>query len=93
MKLLRAITRRGFNVGTAGWFTVVKPNTWFPASRLPGSARYRISQSAEMPAVDHAISPRIIVPRTKEGGLVRSALLVLTAVVITSALLWWIMHP
>src|SRR5277367_4040028 len=53
MKLLRSITRRGFNVGTAGWFTVLKPNTWFPASRLPGRFRYRSSQSAETTAVDH----------------------------------------
>ena len=93
MKLLRAVTRRGFNVGTAGWFTVLKPNTWFPASRLPGSFRYRNSQSAEMAAVDHAISPRIVLPSTKDRGMVRSALLVLTAVVIPSALLWWLMQP
>jgi hypothetical protein len=93
MKLLRSITRRGFNVGTAGWFTVLKPNTWFPASRLPGRFRYRSSRSAETTAVDHAISPRIIIPSTKDRRLVRSALVVLTAVAITSALLWWIMHP
>ena len=36
MKILRSVTRRGFNVGSAGWFTVLRPNTWFPASRLPG---------------------------------------------------------
>ena len=93
MKLLRAVTRRGFNVGTAGWFTVLKPNTWFPASRLPGDTRYRGSRSAEMTAVDHAISPRIILPSTKDRRLVRSGLVVLTAGAITSALLWWIMHP
>ena len=93
MKLLRAVTRRGFSVGTAGWFTVLKPNTWFPASRLPGSFRYRSSQSAEMTAVDHAISPRIIIPSTKDFRLVRLALVVLSAVAITSALLWWTMHP
>ena len=99
MKLLRAMTRRGFNIGTAGWFTVLKSNTWFPASRLPGRFRYRSSQSAETTPVDHAgshgttISPRIIVLSTEDRGVVRLALVVLTAIAITSALLWWIMHP
>ena len=93
MKLLRSITRRGFEVGTAGWFTVLKQNTWFPASRLPGRFHYRSSPSAETTAVEHAISLRIILPTSKDRRLVRSALVVLAAVAITSALLWWIMLP
>ena len=99
MKLLRAITRRGFNIGTAGWFTVLKPNTWFPASRLPGKFRYRSSRSAETTAVDHdgshgtTISPRIMILSTNDRSLVRLACVVLTAIAITSALLWWTMHP
>jgi len=36
MNLLRSITRRGFTVAQAGYFTVTSPNRWFPASRLPG---------------------------------------------------------
>lgn len=36
MKILRSVTRRGFEVGTAGWFTITGPRRWFPASRLPG---------------------------------------------------------
>ena len=36
MKILRSVNRRGFIVASAGWFSVLKPNTWFPASRLPG---------------------------------------------------------
>lgn len=99
MKLLRSITRRGFDVGTAGWFTVLKPNTWFPASRLPGNLRYGGSQSAETAAADHAVShqstipPRITIPSTQDRRLMRFALIVLAAIAITSALLWWIMHP
>jgi hypothetical protein len=69
MKLLRSITRRGFEVGTAGWFTVLKQNTWFPASRLPGRFRYRTSPSAETTAVDHAISLRIQSLATKDRRL------------------------
>ena len=99
MKILRSVTRRGFSVGSAGWFAVLKPNTWFPASRLPGTFRYRGSQSTEAPAVDHAeshkttIAPRIAIPSTQDRRLMRSALVVLAAIAITSALLWWIMHP
>ena len=93
MKLLRSITRRGFDVGTAGWFTVLKPNTWFPASRLPGRFRCHISPPAETAGVDHPISVRILLPNTQDRRLVRSALVVLAAVAITSTLLWWIMHP
>ena len=93
MKLLRAITQRGFKIGTAGWFTILKPNPWFPASRLPGRFRYRGSQSAETTAVDQATSLNIMIPSTKERRLGRSALVVVAAIAITSALLWWIMHP
>ncbi len=99
MKLLRSITRRGFSVGTAGWFTVLKPNTWFPASRLPGRFRYRSSPSAEATAGEDADSremtnsPQIMVLDTKHRRLMRPALIVLTAMIVTSGLLWWIMHP
>jgi hypothetical protein len=96
MKILRSVTRRGFSVGTAGWFAILKPNTWFPASRLPGSFHHRGHQSAETPAVDHAgsyaatIPPRIIIPNTQDRGLMRPALVVLAAIGATSVLLWWI---
>ena len=99
MKLLRSITRRGFNVGTAGWFTVLKPNTWFPASRLPDSFRHRSTQSAEMTAIDYGgvnktlISPRISIPSTKGRSPLHLAIVVFAAIAITSAMLWWIMHP
>lgn len=93
MKLLRSITSRGFDVGTAGWFTVLKPNTWFPASRLPGRFRCHISPPVETAGGDHPISVRILLPNTQDRRLVRSALVVLAAVAITSTLLWWIMHP
>jgi hypothetical protein len=99
MKLLRSITRRGFNVGTAGWFTVLKPNTWFPASRLPESLRYHTSHSAATTGGDQAHSPetvdapRIMIPATVDRRVMRPALIVLSAMVVTSGLLWWIMHP
>lgn len=99
MKLLRSITQRGFSVGSAGWFTVLKPNTWFPASRLPGSFEYRSGRYADAIAADptasheRTIAPRITIPVTKDRRLLRPALVVLGAFTITSAMLWWIMHP
>jgi hypothetical protein len=98
MKLLRSITQRGFSVGSAGWFTVLKPNTWFPASRLPGSFEYRSGRYADATVVnptghERTITPRIAIPVTKDRRLLRPALVVLSAFTITSAMLWWIMHP
>lgn len=96
MKLLRAITRRGFSVGTVGWFTVLKPNTWFPASRLPNNLRHRSNSSAETNyAGDHGrmIPPRMTIPSTKGRSPLYLAIVVFAAISITSAMLWWIMHP
>ena len=95
MKILRSTTRRGFNVGTAGWFSVLRPNTWFPASRLPGGFRYRVGQSgaAAGDRPETSIAPRILAPGSPKRGLMQPALVVLAAMAITSALLWWIMHP
>jgi hypothetical protein len=40
------------------------------------------------------IPPQIIIPSTQDNRrLVRLALVVFAAGAITSALLWWIMHP
>lgn len=98
MKILRSVNRRGFSLGTAGYFSVLKPNTWFPASRLPGTFRYRGSQSTDKPAVNAdshktTVPPRIIVLSTQDRHPMRLVLVVLAAIAITSALLLWIMHP
>ena len=98
MKILRSVNRRGFSLGTAGWFSVLKPNTWFPASRLPGAFHYRGSQSTDTPTVDedsHGMTtmPQIVELSTKDRNLTRLLLALLAATAITSALLLWIMHP
>jgi hypothetical protein len=99
MKRRRSLTHREFSVRSAGWFTVLKPDAWFPALRLPGRFRDLRSQSVETGAVDHATSrrttnsPQIMIPTTKDRKLMRPALIVLTAMMVTSGLLWWIMHP
>jgi hypothetical protein len=100
MKILRSVTRRGFNVGTAGWFSVLRPNTWFAASRLPDSRirRYKVAAS-EHSALSHRESQQVVIPppaltlSTPRGQPMRIALLVLASMGITSALLWWVMHP
>lgn len=93
MKILRPMTRRDFSIKTAGWFTVLKPNTWFPASRLAAPYRYRPSQSPGSTGIHIAAAPKIITLPAEDRGKMRSGLTLLAAMAITWALLWWIMHP
>jgi hypothetical protein len=94
MKILRSITRRGFSVGTAGFFSVLKPNTWFPATRLKVPFRYHASQSADLTGVhEAALPPKIMTLNGEHRGLLRPALTLLAAIAITSVALWWMMHP
>ena len=99
MKIRRSVSHREFSLRSAGWFTVLKPDAWFPALRLPGRSGDRSSQPVERIAVDHADSrattnsPQTMTPTTKNRRLMRPALIVLTAMMVTSGLLWWIMHP
>lgn len=103
MKILRSTTRRGFSVATAGWFTVLKNNSWFPASRFPEQRRHPSAataamastpdQRAEQPMGCAALEPRIGERAVRDRRPIRSALVVLVAIAITSALLLWIMQP
>lgn len=105
MKVLRSVTRRGFSVGTAGWFTVLRPNTWFAATRLPRSfphssdhfqtAAHALTaeQLARMPlgSQQATLPPRIAVLNGHDRRPLRLALLALAAAVFTLGMLWWIM--
>jgi hypothetical protein len=99
MKIRHTMTRREFYVRTAGWFTVLKPDTRFPDLRLRSGFRYLGSRSGETIALGHADSResakslQIMVPTTIDRRFVRSALIVLTAMLVTSGLLWWICTP
>jgi hypothetical protein len=96
MKILRSVNRRGFSVGTAGWFTVLRPNTWFPASRLPGKFHYprgRSNGAAELDGRETTVRFQAMTLGVRDRRLMRPALIVLAAIAITSVLLWWIMHP
>ena len=91
MKILRSVTRRGFNVGTAGWFTVLRPNSWFPASRFPQTRRIVTGHSigAESAATT---APRIRVLSGPDRNPFRMGLIALAAIAITSTLLVWIIQ-
>jgi len=106
MKILRSVSRRGFSVGTAGWFTVLRPNTWFPASRLPktyrgsdvhaeGRAERVPDAGAVLGASDEAsaVRWRAMERSAKDRNRVRLASAIVGALAITTGMLWWIMHP
>ena len=98
MKILRSVSRRGFSVGTAGWFTVLRPNTWFPASRLPKNLPdFGIRAEQTVPGgISGASRLGPWMPagqRSEDRNRMRLASAVLGAVAITSVMLWWIMHP
>ena len=98
MKILRSVNRRGFSVGTAGWFTVLRPNRWFPASRFPAS--HSLGKGATLPG--HVSSGRSDMRETsmlshpldlRDLRMGRAVSIIAGAFGITSILLWWIMHP
>ena len=99
MRILRSVNRRGFSVGTAGWFTVLKPNTWFPASRLPNTLRpvMRTSETASHLAGPQpsarAVRWSAVEQRPETQHRVRAASAIFGGIAITTFMLWWIMHP
>lgn len=100
MNILRSVTRRGYNVGTAGWFTVLKPNTWFPASRLSSFNPADRSRTAPTQTLGIVRDPGQTTPAPRIMGLIpsdrnstRLALATLTALAITAAMLCWICIP
>jgi hypothetical protein len=91
MRLLRSVTRRGFQVGTAGYFTILKPNTWFPATRLPERFRYRAGQPSQ--AAAETTAPNIISLPPEQHSPMRLAIIVLASATIVFAMLLWIINP
>ncbi|HEY3706161.1 MAG TPA: hypothetical protein VGL22_13950 [Terracidiphilus sp.] len=91
MKILRSITRRGFQIQSAGFYTVLKPNTWFPASRLPVPFRYHAHPSAY--AAQETTAPNIITIAAERRHPLQLTLILLASAAIVLAMLWWIMYP
>ncbi len=102
MKILRSVTRRGFDVITAGYYTLLKRNTWFAASRFPDRFP-NLRKRAEAVAQQSEISSRAenqstihldLKPQPEPLHLVRFALIILVALGITVFLVWWtLLHP
>lgn len=108
MKILRSVNRRGFDIGTAGYFNVLRPNTWFAASRFPDRfhhlrerAEAAAREAAQGPETSSAESNQSTIhldlrPQPEPLRLIRSAAIVLVASAVTVFLLWWIFvrpHP
>lgn len=102
MKILRSVLRRGYTVGTAGFFTITSPNRWFAASRLPedfpfaGQSKETAAPSAnELNARGYvegqpAELPADFLEESKpDRYTIRLALVFLGATAIALALLWW----
>jgi hypothetical protein len=106
-KNLRIWNRRGFRVGPAGLFSILKADGWFAASRLPGGFRYlggepkapeSILAAKPMTQGDDGSQETTLRLQTIERSvhdhpLMRPALVVLAATMITSLLLWWTAFP
>lgn len=104
MNTLRSVVRRGFTVAQAGYFTVTSPNRWFSArqfaDRYPELSRPRIAPSAGLNTLVKPNAPtlsgreplppqfELIGPRADNHPLLRFALVVLAAAVLTLIGLW-----
>jgi hypothetical protein len=95
MKILRSVNRRGFRIATAGFFTVLQPNTWFAASRMPSVSsigRIRGAGQAGVPAQNvsgnAAIAPQIMRLDEPDRGWLRPAFVVSMAIALAGFLLW-----
>jgi hypothetical protein len=105
MKILRSVNRRGSSTESIGFYAVLKSNKWFAASRQPGSVHFLGSRSKsamlapalgqEAPNRSHSKETTILLqtmkPSAQDHQLLRSALICLGAIAITSLLLWWLM--
>jgi hypothetical protein len=104
MKTLRFVNHRAFSVGSAGWFTVLRPNKWFATSRFRGSSQHLSGRSAgaaesavpERKALNHANNREttLLFQSTELNGQdhhpVRLVLIVLAAIAIMLVMLSWL---
>jgi len=107
MRILRSVKRRGFDVGTAGYFSVLRQNTWFAASRLSDGFESLVGRSnrgvptgsagqetlGRLSARGNSALPPALGLISYEHRPMRTAVIVCLAIALTLALLWWIMHP
>ena len=103
MKILRSVLRRGYTVGTAGFFTITSPNRWFAASRLPEDFPSAAGHSKETAALSDAelktpgyvegqpaeVPADFLQESKPDRHTMRLALVFLGAAAVALALLWW----
>lgn len=102
MKILRSILRRGSTTQSIGFYSILNANRWFPASRLPDSAEYPspLAKSLASPPRPDALPPGAQEPpflseiaqfTARDRRPVRTALIVLAAIVIVLLALRWLL--
>jgi|GEM_PF-1407728 hypothetical protein len=94
MKILRSVTQRGFNVGPAGYFTVLRTNAWFAASRIPSGFQYpsgRFKGVGQMGTQNPALPSLSVDLAQHQRQRLRPILIVSAAIAITLLMLAWIM--
>jgi hypothetical protein len=87
MKTLRSVNRRDFNIEPAGYFNVLRPNARFITSHLQRRFPYLVGQSR---GTETAEPLQLLIPSTRNHGMLRPALIVLAAIAITLIALGWI---
>jgi hypothetical protein len=87
MKILRSVNRRDFDIEPAGYFNVLRPSTRFIASHLQRRFPYLVRQSRGTETADPL---QLLIPGTRDHGVLRPALIVLAAIAITLIALAWI---
>ena len=97
MKILRPVNRRNFSVEPAGYFNVLRPNKRFAPARPPGQFSYLPDQSkgtAQAHENSTTAPPFQLIPLRDQNiqgyqRLLRPALIVLAAIVLTLSFAWW----
>jgi hypothetical protein len=98
MKAPRSQSRRDFNVASAGWFSVLKMAPRTVVVRPPAGYRSLVAPSTESETPEQFADrlrttkiPLIGDSGMMDRGLVRMALIVLSAASFTAFILWWMM--
>lgn len=105
MGILHAVNRRGIGTKSIGFYTVLQPTRWFPASRLSDRFHDHVEQSAELKTLPQQVADEsdcqgaLFLSQTLELGskpsrllprLMRIVFIILAAILIELAIRWLI---
>jgi hypothetical protein len=99
--ILRSMNRRGIGTETIGFYSVLRPSRWLPASRFSDDYNHRLGQSTgdETPKREAlgntgcegtTIFLQTLQPSAEHRHVMRTLLIALAAISIAFAVLWWI---